>query len=91
MFTIKSKAKNGGIWSKGKLLKFTKGILETDDAVLAESCRKRGYTVTGEASFKFDGMTADQLKTYAAEKKIDIGNASSEKGIIKKIEEAEAK
>jgi hypothetical protein len=38
---------------------------------------------------KFEGMDVDQLKTYAGEHGIDIGNATSVNGIIKKITEAE--
>lgn len=37
----------------------------------------------------FEGMTVEELKAYAEEHNIDIGNASSENGIIKKIEEAQ--
>jgi len=38
---------------------------------------------------KFEGMDAEQLKAYAAEHGIDIGNSSSVNGILKKITEAE--
>lgn len=38
---------------------------------------------------KFDGMDVDQLKAYAEEHGIDIGNSSSVNGILKKITEAE--
>lgn len=34
-------------------------------------------------------MTIDELKAYAAERNIDIGKATTEDGIIKKIEEAQ--
>lgn len=37
----------------------------------------------------FVGMSIDELKTYAAERNIDIGKATTEEGIIKKIEEAQ--
>lgn len=37
----------------------------------------------------FEGMSIDELKAYAEERKIDIGKAASEEGIIKKIEEAQ--
>lgn len=40
---------------------------------------------------KFDGMDIEQLKIYAGENGIDIGNANSVNGIIKKITEAEKK
>ena len=38
---------------------------------------------------KFDGMDVEQLKTYAAEHNINIGNSTSVSGITKKIIEAE--
>lgn len=38
---------------------------------------------------KFDGMEIGQLKAYAEEQGIDIGNSSSVNGILKKIKEAE--
>ncbi|MEK3974739.1 hypothetical protein [Psychrobacillus sp. FSL K6-1267] len=47
--------------------------------------------VTGEVKQEdnpFDGMSIDELKVYAEQQNIDIGNATTEKGIIKKIEEA---
>lgn len=37
----------------------------------------------------FEGMSVDELKAYAEERNIDVGNATTEKGIIKKIEEAQ--
>ncbi|MDF2513730.1 MAG: Uncharacterized protein K0S04_3596 [Herbinix sp.] len=40
---------------------------------------------------KFDGMDVEQLKAYAAEHNIEIGNASSVNGILKKITDAEKK
>lgn len=38
---------------------------------------------------KFEGMDVEQLKAYAQENGIDIGQASSANGIIKKITDAE--
>ncbi|WP_096269396.1 hypothetical protein [Paucisalibacillus globulus] len=40
---------------------------------------------------EFEGKTVEELKAYADEHNIDIGNATSEKGIIKKIKEATEK
>jgi len=34
-------------------------------------------------------MTVDELKLYAEEKGIDLGNSTSQKGILKKIQDAE--
>lgn len=48
--------------------------------------------VTGEMKKEdnpFDGMSIDELKAYAADQNIDLGKASTEEGIIKKIEEAQ--
>lgn len=36
----------------------------------------------------FEGMTVEELKAHAEQKGIDIGKATTEEGIIKKIEEA---
>ncbi len=49
-------------------------IAETDNAALIE---------------QLNGMDVEKLKAYAAENGIDIGNASSAKGIINKIIKAE--
>lgn len=69
---------------------FAAGIGETDDPHLIDWFKKNGYTVEGEqAGSPFDGMSIDDLKAYAAEKNINIGNATSQAGIIKKIQEAE--
>jgi hypothetical protein len=40
---------------------------------------------------KFDGMDADQLKAYAKEHNIEIGNSTSVNGILTKIKDAEKK
>ncbi|MER1958805.1 MAG: hypothetical protein ABS942_15585 [Solibacillus sp.] len=46
--------------------------------------------VIGEvANNPFDGMTVDELKAYAEQHNIDIGKATTEEGINKKIEEAQ--
>lgn len=56
----------------------------------AEHVNEKLVKVIGEvASNPFDGMTVDELKSYAKERNIDIGKATTEEGIIKKIEEAQ--
>jgi hypothetical protein len=50
--------------------------------------------VTGEVAVdnipsEFEGKTFEELKAYAEEHNIDIGRASTEEGIIKKIVEAQ--
>lgn len=42
MFTIKTNAKHGGIWQKGKLVK----EIKTKDKALAERMKKQGYSVS---------------------------------------------
>lgn len=37
----------------------------------------------------FEGMSIDELKAYAEQRQIDIGKATTEEGIIKKIEDAQ--
>ena len=42
-----------------------------------------------DTSNEFEGKSIDELKAYAEEHGIDIGKATTEEGIIKKIEEAQ--
>lgn len=42
-----------------------------------------------ETGINLDDMSVDELIQYAEEHGIDIGSASSQKGILKKIKEAE--
>lgn len=73
---------------------FVNGVGETDEPKLIEWFREHGYEVEGEVKqndnpgAEFEGKSVDELKAYAEEHEIDIGNATSEKGIIKKILEA---
>ncbi len=73
-------------------LNFVNGMAETDSEYLASKLGRKGYKIedieTPNPS-KFDGMEVEQLKAYAAEHNIDIGNSSSVNGILKKITEAE--
>ncbi|BDH60137.1 hypothetical protein MTP04_02670 [Lysinibacillus sp. PLM2] len=43
----------------------------------------------GKESNPFEGKSVEELKAYAEEHGIDIGKATTEEGIIKKIEEAQ--
>ncbi len=73
---------------------FVNGVGETTDPYLLEWFEQHGYEVEGEIieqPSEFDGKTVEELKAYAAENDIDIGNSTSAKGIIKKIEEARKK
>lgn len=73
-------------------LDFVNGVTQTDNEYLATKLEKKGYKVAKEESrepSKFDGFTVEQLVAYSKENNIDIGNATSANGIIKKITEAE--
>lgn len=55
-----------------------------------EHVNEKLVKIIGEVpSNPFDGMTVDELKAYAELRQIDIGKATTEEGIIKKIEEAQ--
>ena len=72
---------------------FINGVGETDNPYLTEWFKRHGYRVEKtekeKASSAFDKMSVDELKAYAAEKNVNIGNATTKAGIIKKIQEAE--
>lgn len=81
-------------------VRFINGVGETDDAHLIKWFESKGYKVEGAEETQkaddppkienpFDGKTLDELKAYAEEHNIDIGKATTEEGIIKKIEEAQ--
>ncbi|MER2000106.1 MAG: hypothetical protein ABS882_10035 [Lysinibacillus sp.] len=53
--------------------------------VLGDVAKKQSETPDNP----FEGMTLEELKAHAEQKGIDIGKATTEEGIIKKIEEAE--
>ena len=96
MFTVKKKPKTPNIiWdaenNKLPLCKFVKGVFETNDATVAEKLKGMGYEVTGEADAKpIEDMKVDELKAYAAENNIDLGEATKKADILKIIQEAEA-
>jgi hypothetical protein len=79
---------------------FVKGVGECADPYLLGWFKSKGYTVEGESEkddnagkgegSEFDNMTVDELKAYAEANGINIGNSSSQKGILKKILEAKA-
>ncbi len=72
---------------------FVNGVGETDKPHLIDWFKSKGYKVEepadGEGS-ELEDMDVDELKAYAEEKGIDIGKATSQKGILEKILEAEA-
>lgn len=96
MFTVKKKPNTPNIiWDaeskKRPLCKFVKGVFETNDEAVAEKLKGMGYEVTGEADAKpIEDMKVDELKAYAAENNIDLGEATKKADILKIIQEAEA-
>lgn len=95
MFIVTKKPKTPNILWDGEnnrpLCKFVKGVLETSDEKLAFKLKGMGYKVEGEADVKTPGkMNLDELKAYAAENNIDLGEATKKADILKVIQEAEA-
>ena len=73
---------------------FAKGVGETENPTLLEWFRGHGYSVEEEEKKEpssINEMDVDQLRSYAEEHKIDIGNSTSLNGILKKITDAEKK
>lgn len=96
MFKVTKKPKTPNIlWDASNnhpLCRFVKGVFETNDEVLASKLKDLGHTVEGEADAKpLDEMKVDELKAYAAEHNIDLGEAKNKGDILKTIQEAEAK
>ena len=96
MFKVTKKPKTPNIlWdasSNRPLCKCVKGAFETNDEALASKLKNLGHTVEGEADAKpLDEMKVDELKAYAAEHNIDLGEAKNKADILKTIQEAEAK
>ncbi|WP_419962098.1 hypothetical protein [Psychrobacillus sp. BM2] len=60
-----------------------------DDHVNESIVEVLGEVAENNTPSQFEGKTLDDLKAYAEEYKIDIGKATTEEGIIKKIEEAQ--
>lgn len=92
MFKITGK-KAGIIWDAEHdkpLIKFVDGVAETNDESVAIKLRDMGYSVDGEftAENPFAKMTVDELKVYADEHGIDLGEATKKKDILAKVQEA---
>lgn len=74
---------------------FTQGVGECADPHLLDWFKSKGYTVEefekldNSGDLDLENMTVDELKAYAEEKGIDLGKATSQKGILEKILEAE--
>ena len=96
MFKVTKKPKTPNIvWdSSGNrpLCKFVKGVFETNDEQIAFKLKNMGHTVTGEADAKpLDDMKVEELKAYAAEHNIELGDAAKKADILKIIQEVENK
>ncbi len=96
MFKITKKSKTPNIiWDTSNnrsLCRFVKGIFETNDETLASKLKDLGHTVEGEADAKpLDEMKVDELKIYAVEHNINLGEAKNKADILKAIQETESK
>lgn len=96
MFKVTKKPKTPNIlWDASNnrpLCKFVNGVLETNDKDLADKLKGLGNSVEGEADAKpLDKMKVDELKAYAAEHNIDLGDVTQKADILKAIQEAENK
>lgn len=87
MFKITSNAKHGGIWDAAA--KRVVKEFETDNATLAEQFKAQGCTVE-EVEVTLDKMNVAQLKKYAKDNGIDIGDATTKDAILAAIEGAKA-
>ena len=78
---------------KGKLVKrspkSTVSYAEYETVVKERDELKELVSKLKSSGDKFSSMELDELKAYALEKGIDLGNATSRDGIIKKIKSVE--
>jgi hypothetical protein len=84
MYKITSNSKYGGIWDGKSVVK----TFETDNAEIAEAMKAQGYTVE-EIIIDLNKLNVAQLKKYAKEHNIDIGEATQKEPIIEIIKAAE--
>lgn len=74
---------------------FINGVGECTNPYLLDWFRSRGYEVEepedggNDDVVELENMTIEELQAYAEEKEIDLGKATSQEGILKKILEAE--
>ncbi len=96
MFKVTKKPKTPNIlWDASgnrPLCKFVNGVFETNDEALASKLKDLGYAVESEVGAEpLDKMKVDELKAYAAEHNIDLGDDTNKAEILKTIQKAEAK
>lgn len=94
MITVKKKPLTPNIiWDASgnrSLCKFVNGVVETDDKELAFRLEELGHTVEWEVDAPIlTEMKLEELKAYAAEHNIDLGEAKNKADILKAIQEAE--
>lgn len=92
MFRVEKKPNTPNmIWDAANnrpLCRFVKGVFETNDETLVSTLKEMGYKVEGGADAKpLDKMNLDELKAYAAEHTIDLGEAAKKADILKIIQE----
>lgn len=92
----KIKAPNGSYTGVSATVAFCNGIGFTTDKHLIEWFRERGYEVEEEAEATkesekkaLEEMSVEELMLYAQDKNIELGQATTQAGILKKIKEAE--
>lgn len=84
MFKITSKAKHGGFWDGSRVVK----TIETEDATVAEKFKTQGHTVE-TVEVALEKMNVAQLKKYAKDNDIDLGDATKKEEILAVIEAAQ--
>ena len=91
MAKVKILSPNKGYTGVSASVTFVRGVGETEDEHLIEWFKEHGYDVIKEdtevknTEKSIDEMTVEELVAYATEKKIDIGKATSQSGIVEKI------
>ena len=84
--------KNTIVWdaeTDSPLIRFTDGVAETDNTTIANKLKNLGYKVEGESEkIDLSEMSAKELKAYANDKGIDIGDATKKIDIITMIQTA---
>ena len=96
MFTVVKKPKTPNtLWdavNNRPLCRFVNGVYQTNDESLASKLKEMGHHVEGKAEARAIGeLKVEELKAYAAEHDIDLGNAKSKADILKAIQETEVK
>ena len=84
--------KNEIVWdaeTNSPLIRFTDGVAETDNTTIANKLKNLGYKVEGESEkIDLSEMSVKELKAYADENGIDIGDATTKIDIITMIQTA---